>query len=332
MEKTISTIKEVLRLNALTPKNSVEGMVTKAIAKDENNVRIECVSKSGQKWLLKYSIVHLSPKTQFTGIRAKLNLRNEANFYRLSNNIKKTHIVIPQLLNSSLPEADESWIIIEKLLQEDFYFFPKNHSFLPTPYPTFFIESIIAGIKEFQNLPIQKETFIVQTIESTRAWLQNLDGAFTNQLADKKAEVLKTFDKFKSIWPDNLGYLSHHDLQAAPLGYQRNTKKLALLDFEKVQITHHAFDYTGVVQNPTWIDWNNKFETALFNQYNNTNFKALFYLSCMLKTLANLNNFKTGRLDHVFLNILGKEGLDKSKVIFTPLWENTVLRYLDKLK
>lgn len=326
MKKTVTHINRILNTHELQTAEDLSALVSSTIAQRENNIRLTCRDKVGNEYILKYSIMHLNSQVQHQGIRAKLNLHNEILFYKTTDAIPKKDIIIPKLFAYSRETIP--WIILEKLQPVDVHLFTSDLDFTQKSYPAFFATSIIKGVYEMQHLPIDTSVFIIQGVDRTKEWLAQLNHVYTTSLKKRKKIVERLFERHAELFENNSKYLSHNDIVPDTIGYHKKTRKLVLLDFEKVQITHHAFDFASMCSNPLTPKWRNVFEKELFTYYPSKDFKTLFYLACLLRTMAKIDTFISGRLDHIFEGIIGEKQFHILRPQFIQLWGKQAEEYL----
>jgi hypothetical protein len=327
--KVIKKIEKIFESNSITTDIPLEIAVQETFDRRENNLRLFCKS-SDSEFVFKYELGELSTGVKQVGVRAKMNLRNEIRFYERSKDITLKNLVIPKYISSS--SGEEAWLIIEKLDLNKIHIFNAKDGFTERHLPEFLIDPLIKGIDELHNMDIHKEDFVISDINNIITWLNSCEPAFTGKVTGLLKEVLRLAEKHSSVWTEQLKYIVHSDLMADTLGYDKGTHKVMILDFEKVQISNHGFDFASLIRNPFAKKWNGKFEKSLFDYYKNNEFEITYLLACITRGVSALSSLKSGRLDRVFVGILGQEEFNRLRPQLIDLYEEQLLDRIEKLK
>ncbi|MBN2101092.1 hypothetical protein JW710_04365 [Candidatus Dojkabacteria bacterium] len=311
---TKTFIKNILHQNSLRTEQDFELLLRRRLEEKENNIRFEATDSNGKKCIVKVSISHLGNTVQHTGIRAKMNLNNEIRFYNYVKDLKFKDLVIPEFVAGK--EGNPAYLIIEKMMPEEYVIFPDDMGYTGDQFPDFFAKSFVSGMHEFQQIKADKEYFLVMSENDIATWLGSMSEVFSDFENAKYQKVVDLFEKYFNLWTNSMDTLSHSDILPDALGYSVNTKKLLLLDFEKVQVSYSSFDFSAMVKSPLMKDWiEDKFEPELFSIYKEEEFRILYNLSKALRLLTGLKNLKTGFIDHVFEAMLGKDKFEKVKPV-----------------
>jgi len=329
-QKTVGDVKRILIKNKLSTKVgsiNIEELLRNRIEQQENNLLVFCKDAKDYDYILKYSITHLTGK-KHSGVRALLNVKNEINFYQQVVDEKNNNVIIPKLLDAS--SRPHPYLILEKLDVKEIELFPEDTFFRKNFLPMNIIEPVIKGMIEFQSLKVDKDIFHHMTTQNIQPWLSLIEGAYRGKIKHIKQRVRSLFSKYSSLWDREVKSLVHGDIEGDTFGYEKGTNRIVLLDFEKTQIGHPLHDFAFFVQNPQERSWNKAFVKTLLIYFPQKEYHILFTLSRLLKTLTCLNNFRTGRIDHVFVGILGnKKRYEEMKKIYIPLWEKDALELVE---
>jgi hypothetical protein len=331
LQTTLEKVKNILGQHQLSTDENLEELLSKTIASRENNIRFTVKDSENKEYIMKYSIVHLSNVAPRTGIRALLNLKNEANFYLHNNSHNtSTEIKIPKLLAAS--NEDPAWIIIEKLPSDKYYIFSGEIQIDGKGYPEFMAESFVKGLQAFQELPVDKEKFHVMTIDGSIEWLKGLLELFGSIPGTTAEELLQLFENNRDLWNSNTNVYIHADLVPDTSGHNKEDNTLVLLDFEKVQIAHAAHDHVRVVSNAFYTDFRRKYEEKLFAVNPSKEFKVLYYLSRILILISSIEKYKSGRLDHIFIQMFGSKKYEEIKEPSIRDWEEQLSEVLTEIR
>lgn len=318
----------VLRDNNLEIDFDLANLIEKRLKINENNIYFFANSSvNKKKYFMKY---FLKKQNKHDLVRKILNLKNEIRFYRQVRKYNKSVLQLPILCKSNT--RGHPWIILEKL-SDKISFFPKDIFFSENSFSEKDIPIIINGLKEFQKIKLSVRHTHEMNFSDIKSWLQNLQNGFTGKIIKFQKPVLQKINNFETIWNENLTSTSHCDLVEDAFAIDYKNNRLTLLDFEKVQISHPAFDFVSFTINPLVENWNKKFEQQLFNSYQGiSHFQELYFVSSMIRKIFYLNNFKTGRYDHIYENILSTSKYQKLKPKFIELWENKLIENFEAIK
>lgn len=325
LDKKINKILHKYQLRAETDLSTT--IIQTTLAK-ENNVCFFCQNQpnSQKTYFFKYQIQKSANQTLQS--RRQFNLVNEINFYQTAKSQPFKKLVLPKLFHSGL--KPNPWLITEKIDLKNTYSFPKNSFFSENSISEKYIPILIDGLSEFHQQKFPPKKFHRQKMSDLIKWFQFLNPSFTGVLSPIAAFVPRIMIKHEKLWNQNCRTLIHGDLVADTYAFSP-ANKLILFDFEKVQISHPAFDFSSFFINPRNKQWNQQLFNRLIKKYPDPSFKILLYLSGILRLCHLLGNFKSGRLDHVFLPIIGSKKFLPTKKLYLRLWLREILRLIDQI-
>ncbi len=315
----IAKIDSVLSQNQLTTQTDLRELIDTKVAEKENNIRFVCSTGDGQKYIAKFSIDSLGHRPPASGIRAQMNLQNEVRFYQQIQSHKFENLIIPRLLTGE--DGENAYLIIEFLDSDKYHIFDPKIGFQEPGYPDFFAEALVVGLREFHSLEIDQALFPKMDIAGTRDWLVKIGEELNGLAQPEHQSILDLFDAQLPSMLQGQKAITHSDIVPDAIGYELATHKLVLLDFEKVQLSMPAFDYSAFAKSPAHMEWvHSELEPKLFAHISNPEFRTSYYLFKLLRLISMVAAFQSGRIDHVFEAMLGKTEFQALKAQASNSW------------
>ncbi|MFZ5391750.1 MAG: hypothetical protein ACOZAR_00965 [Patescibacteria group bacterium] len=327
--KYIQKINQKLEKYQLESIGDLSEIVENTIINNENNFRFFCQTKNEhhKKFFLKFQRDKSRQKHDIRS-RRQYNLSNEINFYQEFKTKKFKKLVIPNYYHSG--KKPNPWLITKKINQKEISALPANTFFSRKKIPLRFASIVIDGLTELHQQKINPKKFYRQKMQDLINWFQFLSQSFTGEFSPLTIFVPRILIKNEKIWNENSQNIIHGDLVSDTFAFS-NKNKLVLFDFEKVQISNPAFDFSSFVINPYLSTWNRYFEKEITRKNPGKTFKTLFYLSWIMRLCHLSGNFLSGRLDHVFKPIIGEKNFCSTKNIYLHLWPKEIYRLLDQI-
>jgi hypothetical protein len=307
-------INKTLSQQGLSTDVNLTKLIDQKVAQLENNIRFVCRAASGEKYLAKFSLTSLNHKKVTKGIRSKMNLSNEVRFYRQYGKQNFSNIKIPEFRAGK--GRGKAYLIIEYLSDDKYHIFRPDYGYESDGYPDFFAKKLIQGLDEFYEYSkgLDKDKFLTMDFVKTQKWLQSMEAKLNKSLSHRFNLVCEIFNENIAVLQDQECVITHSDILPDTLGYKKDSQKLVLLDFEKVQVSIKAFDLSAFVKGPMHQEWiREKFEPELFNHYKNVEFRKAYMTFKLLRLINSISTLQSGRLDHVFKSFLGEKRFQKLK-------------------
>ncbi len=303
-------------------------LVEKTKQDSENNLRFFCYQQDdpSQQYFFKLQLSDV--KQQKLKSRRQFGLKNEIVFYRQNNQSKFKKLITPTYFHSRIQSSP--WLIIHKIdnklsfLRPDIFF---SNQKIPPKY----IPIIIDSLTELHQMKIDPVLFHRQRMSDIIYWFSFLSPSIPTKWAIITKTVPKILHKYQKIWNSNCQFLTHSDLVPDTFAFS-GSSSLVLFDFEKVQISHPAFDYSSFVINPQQKIWNKNFTSQLLQKFPSKDFIILLYISWIMRLCHLLANFSSGRLDHVYIPIIGRQKYIAVKNTYMSLWPPEIIRLLNEIK
>ncbi len=333
-KQILQYIHNTLEKNSLSSEVDLNGLVNQKVEELENNIRFVCESENGKRYIAKFSIMSLGHKPEHSGIRAKMNLANEVRFYRQIADKNFQHVKIPDFLVGE--DSKNAYLIIEYLDSDETYIFEPADGFNLKGYPDFFAESVVKGLREFHSKASNVDNdnmFPVMQIGNIRQWLSDVGESLPEDLATEFSTVEEIFDENSKLLRSRPRSITHSDILPDTLGYEKESKRLVLLDFEKAQLSIKEFDYSAFIKSSAHQDWvRESFEPVLYSYFSDRSFKISYIIFKLLRLVTSLANFESGRLDHVFIAMLGKDRFEELRKPSIKAWKQELRRSLEEIK
>jgi hypothetical protein len=295
--------------------------VPAAVAGKENNILLFCESQQ-DKFVLKYSLAHLRPRPE-SRRSLPLDLENEIRFYTRIGRTTFCNFMIPEYVDSG--QKPHPWLLLKRLDPQKVALFKPENEFFPGRVPLSFARILVAGVKEFQNVAIPFAGFNVADFGDVEKWMCFSLSRIPEMAGPVRARILEKFRLFADGWQGELRFLAHSDIRHDTVGLELLTNRLVLLDFEKVQVSHRAFDfptlYLDSILDKRWCE---AFLEAIFTEYTDTRFKELFEATLLLQVVSQLEKLMSRRIDYVFLNFVDRPTLEQQRAALIHGWEEVL--------